>query len=143
MADDPAPARDSIATSEDFRRIARAAGIELKQILQNDWQRATRYVGFLEFELKPYEDILKKVMDRFREIEFQSVHGGGDFDWRPIRLITHDASLDKDKTNEIPRDLWALPLLVGENNTVGQPLPVHKMIEVGQGDILLGYRTRE
>lgn len=73
---------------------------------------------------------------------FKYVHGDGKFEWRPIRFITLDASLDRDKTNEIARDLWALPLLVGKHNTVGQPLPVYKMVDLEKGDILLGYRLR-
>ncbi|KAI3481373.1 hypothetical protein L1887_56340 [Cichorium endivia] len=126
---DPSASRESIATSVDFRRIARDAGSDLRQNLQHDKPSAV-HKGFREFALEDYEDDLKDV-----KREFEGT-------WRPIRFITLDASLDRDKTNEIARDLWALPLLVGKHNTVGQPLPVYKMVDLEKGDILLGYRLR-
>lgn len=74
--------------------------------------------------------------------EFQHLHGDGDFDWRTLRLITHDASLGKHKYSEAPGDAWALPLLVGGNNTVGQPLSLHESFDVKRGDIYFGFRIK-
>jgi hypothetical protein len=65
MADDPAPARDF--TSDEFRRTARTAGDALKDRLEKDLESAAVYRGFLDFQLRPYEDLLREVMNRFEE----------------------------------------------------------------------------
>lgn len=158
MTDDPTPARNVTSTSDDFRRIVRATGDELKDRLQGDLESATAYKGFVDFKLRPYEDLLREVMDHFKEDvcdlfsrkgtvahsyqEFPVLHGGGDLVWRTIRLITEDASLDKTKYSETPGNPWALPLLVGEHGTVGQPKSLLQSFDVRKGDILLGYNIK-
>lgn len=65
MADGPAPARAMTAASDEFREIAEAAGKELKEVLQKDFGSAAKYQGFADFDIKPYETILKDVMEVF------------------------------------------------------------------------------
>lgn len=67
MADQPEPARSVTATSDDFRKLAKSAGDELKAKLQEDLDSATTFSGFVEFEWNPYKDVLKAVMDRFEK----------------------------------------------------------------------------
>lgn len=69
------------------------------------------------------------------------MHADGDFEWRSIRLITRTVSLDKSKCSEVPRSLWALPLVVGRDNTVGQPVRLCELYEMSEGDIYLGYEV--
>jgi hypothetical protein len=65
MADDPAPARDVNAASDEFRGIAEVAGKELKEVLQKDFESAARYQGFADFDIEPYHTILEDVMEIF------------------------------------------------------------------------------
>jgi hypothetical protein len=162
MANRSAPARTVPATSDDFRQIAKSAGLKLEGQLQEDSGSARKRIGFDSYEIQPYEKILAEVKKEFRENvrnvgsargegfvsyvfyqEFRNLHGGGDFEWRSIRLITSDASLDRSKYSETPGNPWALPLLVGEHNIVGQPLSLYHGFEVRKGDILLGYNIKE
>jgi hypothetical protein len=69
------------------------------------------------------------------------LHHGGDFEWRSIRLITRTVSLNKSKCNEAPENLWALPLVVGSNNTVGQPVRLCELYEMSEGDVYLRYNV--
>jgi hypothetical protein len=65
MVDSPAPARDVDAASEGFRATAEAAGKELKEVLQRDFESAAKYQGFADFNIEPYQTILKDVMEVF------------------------------------------------------------------------------
>jgi len=67
MADSPAPAQDVDAASEGFRGIAEAAGKELKEVLQRDFESAAKYQGFADFDIEPYQTILKDVMNDFEK----------------------------------------------------------------------------
>lgn len=65
MADGLAPARHVDAAPDEFRAIAEAAGKELKEVLQKDFESAAKYQGFADFDIKPYQTILKDVMEIF------------------------------------------------------------------------------
>ncbi|KAI7722805.1 hypothetical protein KC353_g184 [Hortaea werneckii] len=129
MCDDSAPATAVAATSDNFREAAKSAGLKLEKKLQDDSDSARKRNGFDSYEIEPYDDILMEVKQKFKDNEFKRLHGGGDFEWRSIRLITSDTSLDRSKYSETPGNPWALPLLVGSHNTAGQPLSIYHGFE--------------
>ena len=69
------------------------------------------------------------------------MHANDAFEWRSIRLITRTVSLDKNKCSEMSGSLWALPLVAGRVNTVGQPVRLCELCEMSEGDVYLGYEV--
>ena len=81
MADGLTPARDANAAFDEFRAIAEAAGTELKEVLQKDFESAAKYQGFADFDIKLYQGILKDVMEIFET----QVHPSGIVNWQGMR----------------------------------------------------------
>jgi hypothetical protein len=160
MADGATPARTPPATSDDFRRDAKLAGNELRKRLPKDSETATHYPTFDSYSTKRYEDILGEVMAQFKrnvrsyclvqfewfeshglQQEFPRLHPGESLSWGAVRLITQDETAGNVKHNKDPGEIWALPLLVGGDNMIGQPLNRNDITEVKEGEIFLGYKV--
>jgi hypothetical protein len=163
MADSPAPTRDVDAASEGFRGIAKAAGKELKEVLQRDFESAAKYQGFADFDIEPYQKILKDVMKDFetqvgftnaahsqgyvaqtsRQVFGQRHQGGSKLEWRVIRLITKPKSFDETSYGSRPGDPWILALNVRAEENIGQSFSVKKEHSVEAGDVFLGYAVKQ
>lgn len=162
MVDHLAPTQAVPATSDDFRAAAKAAGGALREKLRKDSYAAGKQIrtGFESYRYEPYDEILEEVKTRFREQvgnrssiqridlapyifcqEFPNLLHGSDFEWRTIRLITQDVALDEARLFELPMSLWALPLLVGDHNTIGQPIRLCELSKMTEGDIYFGYEV--
>lgn len=161
MTGDPAPLQGSSATTDDFHEIAKKAGIQLKEALQKDLESGTNYEGFSQFEIKPYRDILKGVMERF-ETQVGDIHiayeeesvsqislqvfkerheGGGRVEWRVIRLITRPRSFDENSFGGRPGNPCILALLVKKEVNIGLSYSLHKEHTVEEGDVFIGYEV--
>lgn len=79
-------------------------------------------------------------VSRFQQ-EFPRLHPGESLSWGAIRLITKDETAGDTRLSKMPSDIWALPLLSGGNNPIGQPLNRNDITEVKEGEIFLGYKV--
>lgn len=75
MTDGSAPAQDITTRSDDFRRVAESAGVELKDALQRGLVPSISNPAYLFFDIKSFDietpdgrsNLLKKLMDDFEK----------------------------------------------------------------------------
>lgn len=75
MVDGPAPTRDIIAPSGDFRNVAESAGVKLKVAMQTGLVPAKQNPAYLFFDIKSFDtetpdgrsNLLKTLMDDFEK----------------------------------------------------------------------------
>jgi hypothetical protein len=65
MADDHAQSGNGEASSEDFYHIAKSAGTKMKSALQEVRSRTDDTEGYIKFEMKDHEEILRRTVEKF------------------------------------------------------------------------------
>lgn len=158
-------AQDVAATSDEFRELAKDAGLGLNVPLQGYIASADKSHGFVIHEIEHYVKILQKALLRFQEEvraihptyqeessvcltsqEISKLHPGSRIRWHKyVHVITDSEKLGTPPLSEEIRDLLMLPVFIGEGKAqdkiVGQPLSFKASFHLVTGDILLFYKS--
>lgn len=65
MNNDPKADQDADTSSEDFHRLAKAAGVSMRSALQRIHDRPDDAEGYITFEIKDFDRILRDTKEKF------------------------------------------------------------------------------